>query len=185
MRCVFLGVALVALAAPAAATVPPVGPGPTNYTVQPQPAAGSCHYWYSGDGAALPDPSCTPGALSPTVKSTNLGSTICKAGYPASVRPPAEIIQAEKQKNAESYGYTGDLRQAEYDHLVPLELGGDPNDPRNLWVEPQDPGSAAASVGDKKNGVEHQLNALVCSGKMTLTAAQEAIAHDWAIAVPQ
>jgi hypothetical protein len=30
-----------------------------------------------------------------------------------------------------AYGYTGPLHDAEYDHLISLQLGGDPNDPRN------------------------------------------------------
>ena len=34
---------------PAAADVA-AGPGPTNYTVQPQPAPGSCHYRTAADG---------------------------------------------------------------------------------------------------------------------------------------
>ena len=30
------------------------------------------------------------------------------------------------------------MGDAEYDHLISLQLGGDPNDYRNLWVEPAD-----------------------------------------------
>ena len=35
-----------------------------------------------------------------------------------------------------AYGDTGSLGDYEYDHFVPLELGGATNDPRNLWPEP-------------------------------------------------
>ncbi len=122
---------------PAAADVA-AGPGPTNYTVQPQPAPGSCHYRTAADGQNLPDPNCTPGAVNPKVTPDTLEATICRTGYTKSIRPPKEITEAEKKANAAAYSYTGQLSRAEYDHLVPLEVGGDPNDPRNLWVEPGD-----------------------------------------------
>ncbi len=57
-----------------------VGAGPqTTYTVQQQPAAGSCHYRYL-KGEPLEDPTCTPGAVSPAVTQANLKSTICRKG---------------------------------------------------------------------------------------------------------
>ena len=45
-------------------------------------------------------------------------------------------VEAEKWASLAAYGDAGSLRDYEYDHLVPLELGGAPNDPRNLWPEP-------------------------------------------------
>jgi hypothetical protein len=72
------------------------------------------------------------------------------------------------------------LGDAEYDHLISLQLGGDPNDARNLWVEPPDPGHKSGSgVNNKKDSVETKLHAAVCTGKFTLTAAQDAIVTDW------
>jgi hypothetical protein len=154
------------------------GPGPlATYTIQTQPPAGSCHYTYVGT-APLPDPSCTPGALNPQVTQASIGTTICQGGYTASIRPPESVTEPEKIANAASYDYTGPLSTAEYDHLVPLELGGDPNDPANLWVEPNDL-PAATSVTNSKDVLENRLNDLVCSGQLTLAAAQEAIATDW------
>ena len=123
-----------------------VGPGPTTYTVQRQPAPGSCQYRYSPTGEPLPDPRCTPGAINPKViedrdpDKDTLAHTVCRSGYTKSIRPPVAVTRVEKRANAESYSYTGDLADAEYDHLVSLVLGGDPNDPRNLWVEPPSPG---------------------------------------------
>ncbi len=164
---------------------PVIGTGPTNYTVQPQPAAGSCHYRYTGDGQPLPDPGCTPGATNPKVTQDTLGSTICKPGYTKSIRPGQAITGPEKKANAESYGYTGSLGDAEYDHLISLELGGDPNDPRNLWIEPPSPGhNPSDGVNNPKDKLENQLNAAVCAGTMSLPAAQDAIASDWTTAHP-
>jgi hypothetical protein len=103
---------------PAAGRIP-VGSGPQHpYTVQRQPSAGSCHYRHAG-GQPLPDHTCTPGALNPDVTPASLASTICrKGGYTGRIRPPVDITDKEKQLNAVSYGYTGSLHDAEYDHLL-------------------------------------------------------------------
>lgn len=157
------------------------GPGPrTTYTVEPQPAAGTCHYGYDG-ADPLPDPVCTPGALNPQVTQSTIGSTICTGGYTSTIRPPESITEPEKTASAAAYDYTGSFSTAEYDHLVPLELGGDPNDPANLWVEPNDiPG--ATTVNNSKDVLENKLNALVCSGQLSLAVAQQAIVTNWAVA---
>lgn len=60
----------------------------------------------------------------------------------------------------------------ELDHLVPLELGGAPSDPRNLWPEP-------GASPNPKDGVESAANRAVCTGRMQLEDAQRSIAGDW------
>ena len=52
-----------ALACGHAAADVPVGAGPTDYSVQQQPAPGSCQYRSAATGQTLPDPACTPGAM--------------------------------------------------------------------------------------------------------------------------
>lgn len=170
-------------AAPAGTTTPGLrdGPGPQAvYRVQPQPAAGSCHYGWVGNDPR-PDPACTPGALNPQVTPATIGATVCRRGYTSSIRPPESVTEPEKEASARAYGYTGPLSTAEYDHLVPLELGGDPNDPANLWVEPNDD-PAATSTANTKDTLEDRLNQLVCAGRLALGTAQEAIASDWVAA---
>lgn len=82
-----------------------------------------------------------------------------------------------------AYGYTGPLHDAEYDHLISLQLGGDPNDPRNLWAEPPSPGHrAGAGPNNPKDAVETHLHTAICHGTVTLTTAQHAIATDWTTA---
>jgi hypothetical protein len=162
-----------------------VGAGPQKtYTVQQQPAAGSCHYRYL-KGEPIEDPTCTPGAISPAVTQSNLKSTICrKGGYTSSIRPSTYVTGKEKKLNAASYGFTGRMGDAEYDHLISLQLGGDPNDYRNLWVEPADPGHRKGSgVNNAKDPVETKLHTAVCKGKVTLAAAQQAIVTDWTTAL--
>lgn len=156
----------------------PVGPGPTEYTVQAQPAPGTCHYRTAASGDVLPDPACTPGAVSPAVTQDNIGTTICRKGYSKSIRPSRNITDREKRLNAQSYSFNGALSEAEYDHLIPLSIGGDPNDPRNLWVEPGD-------SPNPKDAIENRLLSLVCTGRMALADAQHAIATDWTIAAPK
>lgn len=158
----------------------PVGPGPTNYTVQPQPSAGSCHVRWTAQHQPLPDPKCTPGATNPKVTLATVKSTICRSGYTKTIRPPEKITSAEKRASMRAYGETSS-RATEYDHLVPLELGGDPNDSRNLWPEPPSPGQQ--SVNNPKDKVESALNDLVCSGTVPLATAQHAIATNWTTAL--
>ena len=77
------------------------------------------------------------------------------------VTPPEVITEREKEASAVAYDFTGPFVNAEYDHLIPLEVGGDPNDPANLWVEPPDnPG--ATSTSNTKDLLENELNRLVC-----------------------
>ena len=187
---------LLLIAGPASATIP-VGPGPqTTYTVQAQPPAGSCHYRHTTTHQPLPDVHCTPGARNPKVTQSTLATTACMTGYTTSIRPPTSITSREKIANARSYGYKASLAQAEYDHLISLELGGDPNDPRNLWVEPPSPGHLTTQgVSNPKDGVEASLKALVChyvhlashhqgtaTSYLPLSWAQTLIATDWTTA---
>jgi hypothetical protein len=158
-----------------------VGPGATTtYTVQPQPAAGSCHYTYVS-AFPLPDRRCTPGAINPLVTQSNIASTICRSGYTSTIRPPEDVTEKEKDGSAAAYSYTGSLHTAEYDHLISLEIGGDPNDPANLWVEPNDKANTT-STANTKDILENKLHSLVCSGQMTLATAQAALATNWVVA---
>lgn len=161
-----------------------VGPGPlATYTIQSASAPGSCHYRYAG-AYPLPDPTCTPGATNPQVTQADIGSTICASGYTSRIRPPESITAAEKEGSAAAYGYTGSFSTGEYDHLIPLEVGGDPNDPANLWVEPND-NSNAISTYNTKDKLENKMRDLVCSGELTLGVAQKAIATNWVAAYQQ
>ncbi|WP_058045770.1 hypothetical protein [Streptomyces roseifaciens] len=163
----------------------PVGPGPQpSYAVQQQPAAGSCHYRFTPAKEPLPDPACTPGATNPKVTRDTLKTTICRSGYTAGIRPPTNITSRQKTANAAAYGYKGPLGDAEYTHLIGLQLGGDPNDPRNLWVVPPSPGrKAVKGAGNPKDVVETRLKDAVCSGKADLVKAQQAVARDWTTAL--
>ena len=126
----------------------------------------------------LPDPSCQPGAYNPDVTQSTIGSTICVSGWTSTVRPPTSYTNPLKVQQIGEYGYS-DTSTADYeeDHLVPLELGGAPRDPQNLWPEPRyDVGGGTAS---DKDTVENRLKREVCAGTMTLATARGIMSTDW------
>jgi hypothetical protein len=128
----------------------------------------------------LPDRSCTPGSYNPNVTQSNINSTICVSGWTATVRPPTSYTNPLKAQGIADYGYS-DTNMSDYeeDHLVPLELGGAPRDPNNLWPEPHY-GTRTAST---KDGVETKLKNAVCGGRITLSAARSAIRSNWTTAL--
>ncbi|UXX91237.1 hypothetical protein N7U49_00630 [Streptomyces sp. AD2-2] len=70
-------------------------------------------------GEPLEDPKCTPGAVSPAVAQANLKSTMCrKGGYTSGMRPSTYVTGRENRLNAASYGFTGRMSDAEFDHLL-------------------------------------------------------------------
>lgn len=128
---------------------------------KPQPAQ-SCK---SVDG--LPDPKCTPGAVRTTDK-----NDICTTKT-STIRPLAAYTNKLKQQQILEYGYKDKTPQHyEEDHLISLELGGDPKDPKNLWPE-------APPSPNPKDKVEDWLHKQVCSGAMTVEEAQHGIATNW------
>jgi hypothetical protein len=139
--------------------------------VQPQPRSGSCHARGSGL-FTLPDPECTPGAIDPGVTQATVQLTICRHGYTNALRPAEPITEPEKRASMAAYGDTGLLRDYEYDHLVPLELGGARNDARNLWPEP-------GASPNPKDELEARLRSMVCMHEITLAAARLEIAGNW------
>jgi hypothetical protein len=165
--------------APAAATPGSLAkihdPGRVTGTI-----TGPCH---TRDRGRLPDPRCTPGSIDPAVTQANLSRTICvperlggsRVTYVLSARwaagrPPETQTEAFKYGQAER-AYGQHHVHGELDHLVARELGGS-NAAANLWVE-------AGPIPNPKDRTESVLHEAVCRGRVTLAAAQEAIAHDW------
>jgi hypothetical protein len=126
----------------------------------------------------LPDPICTPGLRDPRVTQENIATTICVPGYSATVRPPTGYTTPLERELMRRYGLLGVAAQYELDHLISLELGGDPWDLRNLFPEPYEPRPGAR----EKDAIENRLHADVCAGRITLAEAQRRIATDWTTA---
>jgi hypothetical protein len=107
----------------------------------------------------------TPGVLNPAVTPVTLSQTICRSGWTGTVRPPVSYTQGLKQQQLAEYHLRGPPSAFQEDHLISLELGGHPTDPRNLWPEPY----PRASAVDR---IENELNHRVCTGALSLADAQ-------------
>ena len=138
------------------------------------PAPGTCHI-SNRNNQLLPDHGCTPGTTNPDVRQDNLNSTICKTGWTKTVRPPVSVTIKLKKQIDQAYGLSTST-QGELDHLISLELGGAPSDPRNLWVEP-------GPIPNPKDEVENQLHEAVCAGLISLQVGQQNIAVAWTTAI--
>jgi hypothetical protein len=112
-----------------------------------------------------------PGAYNPDVTQATIGITICVAGWTKTVRPPSSYTTKLKREKIAADGLSGAMSEYEEDHFIPLELGGAPRDPNNLWPEPWN-GVDGAYGKDK---AENRLHAEVCSGAMTLDEARRLI----------
>lgn len=131
---------------------------------------------HGGEFGPLPDPAMTPGAINPDVTQDNIDSTICVKGWTKTIRPPEAYTNALKLKQLRNKGAVDmDPKDWEEDHLVSLEIGGHPSDPRNLWPEAY-AGPWGARVKDK---IENRLHREVCARRLSLRDAQEMISHDW------
>lgn len=129
-------------------------------------------------GAVMPDPAVTPGERNPGVTQATVKTTICKAGWTKTIRPPVSYTNALKAKQLASGPYkSSDPPSAfEEDHLISLELGGHPTSEKNLWPEPYTPKDGKGAR--KKDRVESLLKRLVCSGQIKLNQAQREVL-DW------
>lgn len=127
----------------------------------------------------LPDPQRTPGVANPDVTQANIDQTICVSGWTKTIRPPASYTNKLKLEQIKEYKYK-DKKPASYeeDHLISLQLGGHPQDPKNLWPQPYNQ-SCGARI---KDVLETRLKRLVCDGKLSLADAQKAIATNWVAA---
>src|SRR5438105_3787314 len=107
----------------------------------------------------------TPGVRNPAVTQATIRHTICVRGWTRTVRPPTSYTSSLKLQQMPVYREAGPPSRYQEDHLISLELGGDPTDSKNLWPEPY----PRASEVDRR---ENELNAQVCSGRLSLADAQ-------------
>jgi len=165
----------LALTATLVAAMSTAVPAATASTAAPASVTSTCSRAY----LPLPDPSCTPGVTNPDVKQSTINQTICVSGWTATIRPPTSYTNPLKQQGIIDYGYS-DTNMSDYkeDHFIPLELGGSPRSPSNLWPEPH----AGTPNSSTKDTVENRLKRAVCNGEATLVAAQDALVSNWTTA---
>jgi hypothetical protein len=110
--------------------------------------------------------SCAP-TLNCSVNQSNIQSTICKSGYTGTIRPPVSYTDNLKVQQIARYGYLNTNPSSyQEDHMISLEVGGNPTNHENLWPEEV----TQAHVDDK---AENQIRAQICSGTITLTQGQQ------------
>lgn len=154
-----------------APVAPPVTPPPGPTFQPPTP-------FMRAPTSQLP-PASAPGEVNPAVTQATIGATICVSGWTAKVRPPVGYTEPIKERLMETAGVPSSRsKDYELDHRVPLEAGGAPSDPRNLWLESY-LGPWNAHMKDK---LETYARRQVCSGRMTLDAARAMfLAPDWRV----
>lgn len=162
MACLVAAVTLAACQAPHAGA----GSSPASASSGLPPAVPS--------DAGLP-PASSPGAVSSVVSQASIRTTICVSGYTATVRPAAGYTDALKRQQMASEGLPGPTSLYEEDHRVPLEVGGNPTSPLNLWPEPWDGPHGAHA----KDTIENRVHKDVCSGTLTLAQGQAVFLGDW------
>jgi len=124
----------------------------------------------------------TPGVLNKDVTQENIATTVCKSGWTATIRPTVTYTNKLKEEQLKTTYLSyikiwgTEMSAYEEDHLISLQLGGDPKDPKNLFPQPY-----AGNNARKKDVVETALKRLVCSGKIKLKDAQKAILN-WPVA---
>ncbi len=118
----------------------------------------------------LPNRSLTPGSVRDRVV-----SDVCTPDYARSER---HVTERERLAVFRHYKIPyGQHSRYELDHLIPLELGGS-NRESNLWPQPRH----GEWSSRRKDRLENKLHDLVCSGALSIAAAQHAIASNWVAA---
>lgn len=103
------------------------------------------------------------------INAMNFKTTICMSGYTGTIRPPVSYTGPLELHQIQTYGYNDtDPGNYEEDHVISLELGGNPRNPANLYPEPH-------SFSKPDDVLENELHRKVCSGSMTLSDAQNEI----------
>ncbi|HTL42679.1 MAG TPA: hypothetical protein VL294_14505 [Pseudolysinimonas sp.] len=124
------------------------------------------------DGGSLPDPKCTPGAITRALSPTDI-APVCAAldqSFPEVAPSVARAVLTAygiNESNAEHYTVA---------YLVPPAIGG-ANDYRNIWPMPEDDNTAT-----RKPQADELVSGAVCGQRTGIQAAQYVMASDWTTA---
>ncbi len=132
-----------------------------------------------------------PGALDPRVTQATIHTTMCESAYIDTVRPSMAYTDPIKDKMLADLHLPGHVQNYELDHFIPLELGGSPTSPKNLWMEPYGdanhpllstdkwPDDGSVLPGAHQKDEVEATKTQVCESKIMLKEAQEKIRTDW------
>jgi len=135
----------------------------------------------------LPDHNRTPGAADRSITQANYRGILCRGPGGTRLhttderRPNSSYTTNLKRKQLGELGYT-DRRLGDYeeDHLISIELGGDPAAEDNLWPEHYSGDWGART----KDTLEAELGRRIClpasaTDYVTLAEARGAVSEDW------
>ena len=97
--------------------------------------------------------------VSPAVDAATISQTICVPGWTKKIRPRGAFAKRIKTRLIRALGSAPDLSAFVLDHRLPLALGGAPDDPRNLALQPW-------KEAPEKNRTETCLARAVCAGRL-------------------
>lgn len=132
--------------------------------------------------AELPPPPLTPSAIEPEIKITpeiyqnNFPQTMCVGGYINTTYPrPIHSSYFGGKPGKQlicKYSYMESLpKNYQEIRLVPLGVGGNPSDSRNLWSKPQ----ISAWDAARKERSKFVTSRMVCTQEITLAEIRQAI----------
>jgi hypothetical protein len=162
----------------------------------------------------------TPGVANPDITQHNIQDNICNRQWSTKlIRSPSGYTSRLKRKQLRRYGdtvhqtraelinpstgkvdttrcviHSDDMACYEEDHLISLEIGGHPTDPRNLWPEPYNTHVGGVIMGaHQKDVVEGFIHDEICydipgskknsyipaTTSITLRRGQQILSGDW------
>lgn len=125
----------------------------------------------SGGISDLPNPSLTPGAIADT--DVNI---VCSRGYSKLHRPPEDVSHNLKLQAMDRYHIPHSrISEFELDALVPICLGGDHYNQKNLWLQPW----ASAHYKDREMEIPACKRVCTSRDQRLLIQYQKQFMLDW------
>ena len=126
--------------------------------------------------------SMAPGAetlpVNPNVTPENIDLTICVKGFSHSIRPPWQFTNSIKHRLLDEAGIPSEaIHEYVLDHVINIAIGGAPDDPRNLRLQPREESL-------QKDRAENRAHDLVCTHRLGLREAQRIMWSDWRRMLP-
>jgi hypothetical protein len=116
--------------------------------------------------------------INPAVTQATISATICKPGWAKGIRPRSVVMDRIKRDKLHAAGWTdADKNRFEIDYIIPLSLGGAPDDPNNFHLE------AGSEIVEKEAALGACLPRLVCERRLMLDEVRKAVWQDWRTAL--
>jgi hypothetical protein len=143
--------------------------------------------WSLQLGTGMYPPITTPGVVNPRITQDNLPLTVCLVGWTDTIQPSVKYMEDLKKTQMHTLGYViPDLGATcmyassnpacyQEDHRIPIEVGGHPTDPANLWPQRL---TGIFNANDKDE-LEFAVHAALCRGDLLLSHAQSVFQGDW------